>query len=174
VIDRIEWFYGLQLPLAEVVPVTGVARDTVQNWSSRDLLPGLIGGGKGTPREYSARLISAIVFARDLIALGFETNLAISIGLKLHDEMLKAYRDIRKAGADPRELQTAFTQTIAIVSPDREGGRHKIGTEDWRKFDAKTLRHDAAVIFYPAGAAMAGAINEALKVKGPDTESGFR
>lgn len=167
--DALDWFYcGNDLTFAhsEAATITAVPSATLQNWGNRGLLPGLVTGvGKGRKREYSAGLLSTIIFARDLVDLGFETGLAAHIGVAIHIELLKHLADLLKAGRSGRDKIEAFTCAVALIKPDRKTLKHDVQIADYRHVDAETFKPSRGVIFYPAGYAVIQAITRALDEK---------
>lgn len=158
-LDRPEFLH------ADACAITDMPDANLQNWANRKLLDGLEASGKGTRRTYSTTHLAAITFAREMIAIGFETGLALSVGMTVYVSLLKRMKEALKAGKSAPECERIILGTVAFVSPDKDKFKHRVEFCDVEDAENYSLPIDRAVIFLPAGPLLAKTITEALKIE---------
>jgi len=164
----IEWFmlHDPEFVHSDACMITDMPEATLQNWANRKLLSGLEGGGKGSRRMYGPLHLASITFARELIAIGFETGLALSVAMGVYMALLKRMKAALKAGKTATECESYVLCAVSFISPDKDNFKHRIEFYDAEGRDGSySFPLDRGVVFLPAGPLLAKTITAALKLQ---------
>ncbi|MDP1868458.1 MAG: MerR family transcriptional regulator [Bradyrhizobium sp.] len=159
----LDWFVldGPEFLHSDAATITDMPDSTLQNWANRKLID-VEAAGKGSRRVYSAMHIAVITFAREMISVGFETSLAVSVASSVYIALMKRMKEAIKAGTPAAEYEQSILGLGAYVVPDKIKLKHRV--ELFGMEVHTSLPHNRSLIFVPAGPLLAKSIIEAMKV----------